>query len=124
MSKQTYILAHSTARQRAVDAVRNAPTGFCVTVAEPSRNLEQNAALWAILSEIAEHVVWHGRKLDAESWKHIFTASLKRMDVVPNLEGTGFVALGLSTSKMSKREFSDLLELVNAFAAERIEVTA
>jgi hypothetical protein len=46
------------------------------------------------------------------------------MDVVPNLEGTGFVALGLSTSKMSKREFSDLLELVNAFAAERIEVAA
>lgn len=122
--KQTYILAHPTARQRAVDAVRNAPEGFCVTVAEPSRNLEQNAALWAILSDIAEHVVWHGRKLSAEDWKHIFTASLKRMDFVPNLEGTGFVALGLSTSKMSKREFSDLLELVNAFAAERIEVAA
>ena len=68
--------------------------------------------------------MWHGRKLSAEDWKHIFTASLKRMDVVPNLEGTGFVALGLSTSKMSKREFSDLLELVNAFAAERIEVAA
>lgn len=122
--KQTFILAHSTARQRAVDAVRNAPDGFCVTVAEPSRNLEQNAALWAVLSEVSEHVVWHGRKLSAEDWKHIFTASLKRMDVVPNLEGTGFVALGLSTSKMSKREFSDLLELVNAFAAERIEVAA
>ena len=124
MSKQTYILAHATARQRALDAVRNAPEGFCVTVAEPSRNLEQNAALWAILSEVSEHVVWHGRKLSPEDWKHIFTASLKRMDVVPNLEGTGFVALGLSTSKMSKREFSDLLELINAFAAERIEVAA
>jgi hypothetical protein len=122
--KQTFILAHPTARQRAIDAVRNAPEGFCVTVAEPSRNLEQNAALWAILSEVSEHVVWHGRKLSPEDWKHVFTASLKRMDVVPNLEGTGFVALGLSTSKMSKREFSDLLELVNAFAAERIEVTA
>lgn len=121
--KQTYILAHSTARQRAVDAVRNAPEGFAVTVAEPSRNLEQNAALWAILSEVSEHVVWHGRKLSPTDWKHVFSASLKRMDVVPNLEGTGFVALGLSTSKMGKREFSDLLELVNAFAAERIEVT-
>jgi hypothetical protein len=122
--KQTYILAHPTARQRAIDAVRNAADGMVVTVAEPTRNLEQNAALWAILSEVSEHVVWHGRKLSPEDWKHIFTASLKRMDVVPNLEGTGFVALGLSTSKMSKREFSDLLELVNAFAAERIEATA
>jgi hypothetical protein len=124
VSKAVYILAHPTARQRAVDAVRNAADGMVVTVAEPTRNLEQNAALWAILSEVSEHVVWHGRKLSPEDWKHIFTASLKRMDVVPNLEGTGFVALGLSTSKMSKREFSDLLELVNAFAAERIEVTA
>jgi hypothetical protein len=124
VSKAVYILAHPTARQRAVDAVRNAADGMVVTVAEPTRNLEQNAALWAILSEVSEHVVWHSRKLSPEDWKHIFTASLKRMDVVPNLEGTGFVALGLSTSKMSKREFSDLLELVNAFAAERIEATA
>ena len=117
-------MSHDTARQRAVEAVRTAPAGFAVTVAEPSRNGEQNAKLWALLSEVSEQVVWHGRKLTPEDWKHIFTASLKRMDVVPNLEGTGFVALGLSTSQMSKREFSDLIELVQAFAAERIEVAA
>ena len=122
--KQSFILAHDLARARAVEAVKAAPTGFAVTVAEPSRNLEQNAKLWALLSEVSEQVVWHGRKLTPEDWKHIFTASLKRMDVVPNLEGTGFVALGLSTSQMSKREFSDLIELVQAFAAERIEVAA
>jgi len=122
--KQTYIMAHPVARQRALDAVRQAPEGHVVTIAEPTRNLEQNAALWAILHEIAEHVVWHGRKLTPTDWKHIFSSSLKRMDVVPNLEGTGFVALGMSTSVMSKREFSDLLELAHAFAAERIEVAA
>ena len=55
----------------------------------------------------------------SESWKHIFTSSLKKMDVVPNLEGTGFVALGLSTSKMTKKELSDLLELIYSFGAER-----
>lgn len=124
MTRQTFILAHALARLRALEAVRNAPEGFAVTVAEPSRNLEQNAKLWALLSEVSEQVVWHGRNLTPEDWKHIFTASLKRMDVVPNLEGTGFVALGLSTSQMSKREFSDLIELVQAFAAERIEVAA
>ena len=118
--KQTYILAHPVARQRAIDAVKQAQEGFVVTVAEPTRNLEQNAALWAILHEISDGVDWHGRKLSPEDWKNVFTASLKRMDVVPNLEGTGFVALGQSTSSMSKREFSDLLELANAFAAERI----
>lgn len=117
--KQTFSLVHDEARRRAWAAIGKAPQGYIVTVSEPTRSLDQNAALWVILSEISERVVWHGRKLDAESWKHLFSSSLKRMDVVPNLEGTGFVALGLSTSKMTKREFSDLLELISAFAAER-----
>lgn len=110
-------LVHQEARRRAVQGVLDAPEGHVVTIKPPTRSLEQNAALWAMLNDIASQVVWHGRKLDAESWKHIFTSSLKRQDVVPNLEGTGFVVLGLSTSKMSKSEMSDLLELIAAFAA-------
>lgn len=31
----------------------------------------------------------------------------------------GFVVLGQSTSKMGKREFSDLVELIYSFGAER-----
>lgn len=123
--KQLFRLVHDTARHNARQAIQNAPEGYIVTVGEPTRNLEQNALLWAQLHEISEQVVWHGRKLSPEDWKHVFTASLKRMDVVPNLEGTGFVALGLSTSQMTKREFSDLIELINAFSAERgIELEA
>ncbi len=120
--KQTFVMqpAPHPSRQRAIDAVKQAQDGFVVTVAEATRNLEQNAALWAILHEISEGVDWHGRKLSPTDWKNVFTASLKRMDVVPNLEGTGFVALGQSTSSMGKREFSDLLELAHAFAAERL----
>ena len=117
--KQVFHLAHDEARRRAWAAIGKAPQGHVVTVSEPTRNLEQNALLWAMLHEISEQVDWHGRKLSPEDWKHVFSSSLRRLDVVPNLEGTGFVALGLSTSKMTKREFSDLIELINAFAAER-----
>jgi hypothetical protein len=84
-----------------------------------TRSLEQNARLWAMLSDVAEQVDWYGRKLAAEDWKHVFSASLRKLDVVPNIEGTGFVALGLSTSKMTKAELSDLMELISAFGAER-----
>ena len=117
--KQTYIMAHSIARQRAIEAVKAAPQGYAVTVSPPSRSLDQNARLWASLNDISQQVVWHGRKLDSESWKHVFTSSLKKLDVVPNIEGTGFVALGLSTSRMTKTELSELLELIAAFGAER-----
>lgn len=108
-----------TNKRHIAQHVMDAPVGHIVRISEATRNLEQNAALWALLSEISAQVVWHGRKLDAESWKHIFSSSLKRQDVVPNLDGTGFVVLGQSTSNLSKREFSDLLELIHAFAAER-----
>ncbi len=90
-----------------------------MTVAEPTRNLDQNAKLWATLTDIAEQVDWYGKKLTPEDWKHLFTSSLRKLQVVPNLDGSGFVALGLSTSKMSVREMSDLIELAQAVGAER-----
>lgn len=99
--------------------IDRAPDGCVVAIKPATRTLEQNAKLWVMLGEIAAQVDWHGRRLDAESWKHLFSSSLKKLDVVPNLEGTGFVALGLSTSKMSKKELADLLTLIEAFAAER-----
>ena len=98
--------------------VAEAPEGWVVTVAPPKRSLEQNAALWARLGEIAEQVEWHGQHLTAGEWKDCFTAALKKQKVVPGLDG-GFVVLGSSTSRMSKAELSDLLELIAAFGAER-----
>jgi hypothetical protein len=89
-----------------------------VTVKPETRSLEQNARMWAMLAEISEQVEWYGKKLTPQDWKHVFSASLKRLDVVPNLDGTGFVALGMSTSKMTKAEMSDMQELMAAFGAE------
>lgn len=119
MSKRIFTLAHATARRGAIDVILSAPEGYIVEVRAPTRNLDQNALLWALLSDIAEQVIWHGRWLKQDAWKDIFTAALKKQEVVPNIDGDGFVVLGQRTSKMSKREFSDLCELIKAFGAER-----
>jgi len=119
VTKQRYILAHSMARQRAAQAVKDAPDGWHVVVSEPTRNLEQNAALWAILSEISEQVIWYGNKLTSEEWKIIFTAALKKQKVVPGIDQGTFVMVGESSSQMTKSDFSDLLELIRAFGAEK-----
>lgn len=111
-------LVHQEARRRAAEAIANAPEGYVVRITEPTRTLEANAAMWASLSDVAAQVIWHGRTLSPEDWKNVFTAGLRKLDVVPNLDNTGFVALGQSTSRMSKREMSDLLELIAAFGAE------
>lgn len=89
-----------------------------LSLKEATRSTEQNARMWAMLAEIAAQVVWHGRKLTACEWKHVFSASLKRQDVVPGLDG-GFVVLGTSTSKMTIREMGDLMELMSAFGAQQ-----
>lgn len=113
-----FILAHDIARQRAIECVKTAPAGFVVSVKEPTRNLEQNARMWAMLGDVSRQVEWYGKRLTPEDWKHVFTASLKRLTVVPNLDGSGFVALGMSTSRMTVREMSELIELMFAFGAE------
>lgn len=114
-----FILAHAQARSRALAYVAEAPAYWVVTVKPPTRSLEQNARLWAMLNDVAKQVEWYGKKLDAEDWKHVFSASLRKLAVVPNIDGTGFVALGLSTSKMTKAELGDLMTLIEVFGSER-----
>ena len=80
--------------------------------------------MWPVLEEISAQVEWCGAKLSEEEWKDVFTATLKGQKSVPNLDRTGFIILGQRTSKMGKKEFSDLLELANAFAAQHGVVRA
>ncbi len=122
MSKAVYILAHETARQRAVEAIRNAADGMVVTVAEPTRNLEQNAAQWPILNAYAKQKpllvngVWE--YVSAEEWKDVLTGAHKEeLARVANYRGR-MVILGKRTSKFVKSEFSEWLAWLNAAAIE------
>jgi hypothetical protein len=89
-----------------------------ITLAPESRTAIQNRRLWAVLTDIATQVDWYGQKLSQEDWKHVFSAALEKQKLVPGIDG-GFVMCGISTSKMSKQKFSDLLEIINAFGAEQ-----
>jgi len=84
----------------------------------PKRSLPQNDLMWSRLTEISQQVVWHGQKLSPDDWKDIFTVSLRKARVVPGIDPGSFVLLGLRTSDMSKEEFTNLLDLIDAFAAE------
>lgn len=99
-------------------AVAHAPDGYCVTVAPKTRSLEQNSRMWAMLTDISNQVEWYDKKLSPEAWKCVFSAALKKQDVVPGLSGD-FVVIGQSTSQMSIREMGELMELMEAFGAER-----
>ncbi len=117
--KQIFRLVHGQARAGAKAAIDAAPDGFMVTIQPRTRSLESNAKMWAMLADVSRQVNWHGRKLSPESWKDVFSAALRKQEVVPGLDGQSFVVLGQRTSKMTVREMADLIELIYAFGAER-----
>tara|TARA_B100000678_G_scaffold290996_1_gene305729 strand:- start:1481 stop:1882 length:402 start_codon:yes stop_codon:yes gene_type:complete len=119
MSRYEKTITNDIERQRAVEWVRKAPVGWRVTLQEPKRSTDQNSRLWAMLSELSIQLVWHGQRLTPEDWKLVMMAGLNQeMRDVPNMNGNGFVQLGRSSSKLSKAEFGELMELIEAFAAE------
>ena len=122
MEKRQFILRNEAIKQYALqqlsaiqpDEVRPP----VIEQREMTRTLDQNAKMWAVLTDIAKQVEWYGQMLKPEEWKHILSASLKKQKAVPGIDG-GFVVHGLSTSKMTVSEMRDLIELSHAFGAER-----
>lgn len=119
MSRYTVTISSDEDRTRAVQIVRQAPAGSRVDVKAAKRSLPQNDRMWAMLTEVARQLLWHGVKLRPDDWKLIFLDALKReLRTVPNLDGTGFVNLGRSSSDLSKTEMTDLIEVIFAFGAQ------
>ena len=83
-----------------------------------TRSLEQNAKMWACLTDISKQVNWYGNTLSPDDWKHVLSASLRKQRAVPGIDG-GFVVVGLQTSQMTIAEMSEMIELAHAFGADR-----
>lgn len=119
MTKRLLVMANDAVRQKAARWVLGVPEGSRVTFQPPKRTLPQNDRMWAILTEISEQATYHGIKLSPDDWKLLFLDALKReVRMVPNLDSTGLVSLGRSSSDLGKEEFSDLLEIITAWCAQ------
>ena len=122
--KRIIILAHPEARRRALEAVASAGDGVVVTLADPARTLDQNAAQWPILEAFSAQLLWpvNGKMvtMTPEEWKDVLTAAFQkeRVRLAMGLDG-GVVMLGLRTSKFGKARFSEWLDFLNATAVER-----
>jgi NinB protein len=123
--KKSFTIApgpHAQARMQnawgIVQAIHNSGKSAVVTVGEETRSTLQNSRMWAMLTDVSRQVNWHGKKPSPRAWKAIFSASLKKQDVYPGLNDD-FVVVGEETHKMSIREMSELMELMEAFGAEQ-----
>ena len=118
MSRALIVVNNPAERMRAASLVERVPFGTRVEFKAAKRTLDQNSRMWAMLTDVAQQLPWHGQKLRPNDWKLIFLDALKReVRIVPNLEGTGFVNLGRSSSDLTKEEMGDLMELISEFGA-------
>ena len=90
-------------------AIRDADEGCRVTISKPNRTLEQNAKLWATLSDIAKSEP-EGRCWTPETWKCAFLHVLgHQVRFAEGLDGTGPFPLGFHSSRLSVKEMADLI---------------
>lgn len=118
MTGQTFRLTSPAVRERVSSIAQRAPNGVVVEFREPTRTSGQNAKLWALLTDIARAKP-QGRVMSVDAWKALFMhAAGFQCTFEPSLDGKGVVPLGFKSSRLNKAEFSDLIEIIHAFAAE------
>lgn len=104
-------------RQYAHRLVDAAPDYAVVTVKAGDRTLDQNAKMWAMLTDIslARPEV---RKWTPEVWKCAFMHSLgHQVQFAEGLDNSGPFPLGFKTSKLTKPQMSDLIEVIYEYGA-------
>lgn len=113
MSRALLILANEEVRKRAHAWVAKAPIGYRIEFKEPRRSTDQNAYLWALLTDVAAQKTHMGQKYSTEIWKCLFMAAMgQEIKFIPALDGVGVLPLGLSSSDLSKKEMADLITFI------------
>jgi len=119
MSRAALVLVSDAIRDLAVKWVRGVPPGTRIEFKAPRRTLDQNAMLWACLTDVADQARHMGRAYPAETWKALFMHALGReVQFLPTLDGQSVFPLGFKSSDLSKAEMSDLIEFILSWGAE------
>ena len=111
------VLSSAFARQRAKDLIDKAPAGFVAEVREPKRTTDQNARLWAMLSDVSVSKPM-GRRHTPEEWKCIFMAACGwEVLFLEGLDGRPFPQ-GFRSSQLTKSQMTTLQDFIEAWGSE------
>ena len=88
-----------------------------------SKSREQEEKYHAMINDIAKQAQHLGAKWSAEDWKRLLVDQyLRETDdiqskIVPNLDGSGIVQLGLQTRNFTKDQASEFIEWLYSWSA-------
>lgn len=130
MSKQVFFLSHNVARQNAIKAIQDAPDGYLCEIKPPTKKRIQESKYHAMIGDIAKQVDLLGCKRSAEDAKRLLIDAFARVmreagtplrqegKILPSLDGSGFVQLGIQSRKFSVKEASEFIEHLYAYGSE------
>jgi hypothetical protein len=115
---QSVILTGAASRAAAKRIIDAAPMNAVCNVHLPKRSKDQNALLWALLSDVSRSKP-EGRMHTPDVWKDLFMAACGHAAMFETgLDGKPF-PLGFRSSKMDKDQMKDLLDFIQAWGSER-----
>lgn len=121
VERRTYTLKDRATREAVTLIVGQLPLGSRVEIKGRSRTDEQNRAIHSLVEQILkQRPVHNGMRMSVPAYKAVFMHALGReITMIPTLDGDGFFPLGLDlhTSKLTVKEFNDLMEFVFAWCA-------
>lgn len=111
---QTVILRGKSQRDLAKRLIDAAPIDYVVTVKEPTRNNDQNALMWVLVSDISRAKPL-GRRQTPEMWKCLFMKACgHHVQFLEGLDGEPF-PVGFRSSKLSVRQMADLITYIQEY---------
>ena len=115
MTGQTVIIRGQRQREFAKSLIDRAPIDAVVTVKEGTRSLEQNAKMWAMLSDISRTKP-EGRTMRPDLWKGAFMAALgHEVQWINGIDGHPPFPADSRSSRLSKAEMADLITFMQEY---------
>lgn len=112
---QTVILRGASQRALAKQLIDSAPVDAVVKVSEAARNEDQNARMWAMISDISRAKP-EGRRWTPETWKCAFMHSLgHQVQFCEGLDNAGPFPLGFRSSRLTVRQMADLITVIQEY---------
>jgi len=115
--KNYFILIDDKAKKICCDAVKTAPNNYVVTIEPRNRTIEQNRYYWALCKAVAEQKPENGVFYRADVWHEMFKKAFVPSQI-QELPDKTTITMYKSTTKLTLKEFSILIESVMEFCRE------
>jgi hypothetical protein len=137
-NKKIVYLKGDLQRRTAHELIEQVPEGWVMRLSAPAKSRDQEEKYHAMIGDIAKHCTFMGEKLGTEDWKRLLVDAFVRVmredakangepdpfkgsgRVLPSLDGSGIVQLGIQTRRFNKKLASEFIEYLYHYGCDNL----